>query len=155
MHMNRYYCQTCGQIMFGSNHPNNGQIKCGKCNSIDWSELPKDDTCGNCPKSNSICTQSDCSDQAAINTELDYVISDRLNMTIDEIDAIPLTCIRLLRELVKSFQLNNSKELIEAVKDLLNQLEGIGIYIPGEDHGQWAECEGLSFNRIEKAISNQ
>lgn len=39
-----------------------------------------------------------------------------------------------------------------ATVDLLNQLEGIGIYIPGCDEGQWADASGLSFQRIEAAL---
>ena len=39
MKLKRFYCQTCGQIMFGSNNPNNDQIKCNKCKSIDWALL--------------------------------------------------------------------------------------------------------------------
>lgn len=41
-----------------------------------------------------------------------------------------------------------------ALADLLNQLEGIGIYIPGEAEGQWAGTEGLSFERAEAATNN-
>ena len=43
MKMQHYYCQTCGQIMFGSNNPNNDQIKCNKCKSIDWALLEEFD----------------------------------------------------------------------------------------------------------------
>lgn len=45
-----------------------------------------------------------------------------------------------------------TKELLAATKDLLDQLQGIGIYIPGVDEGNWHEAEGLSFSRIEKAV---
>ncbi len=36
-------------------------------------------------------------------------------------------------------------ELVEALHNLLSQLEGVGIYIEGVDEGQWAGTEGLSF----------
>lgn len=45
-------------------------------------------------------------------------------------------------------------ELFAALADLLAQLEGIGIYIPGEDAGQWADAEGLSFAQAEKALAS-
>ena len=39
--------------------------------------------------------------------------------------------------------------LAGALNDLLTQLEAIGIYIPGQDNGQWAGTEGLSFSATE------
>ena len=36
-------------------------------------------------------------------------------------------------------------ELVEALHNLLSQLEGVGIYIEGVDEGQWTGTEGLSF----------
>jgi hypothetical protein len=47
----------------------------------------------------------------------------------------------------------NERRLLSALADLLEQLEGIGIYIPGNDEGQTAETEGLSFARAEKLIN--
>ena len=43
-------------------------------------------------------------------------------------------------------------ELFLAAKELLAQLVGLGIYIPGQDEGQWENAEGLSFARIEAAV---
>lgn len=43
-------------------------------------------------------------------------------------------------------------QLKAALSDLLMQLEGIGIYIPGNDAGQWSGAEGLSFARSEAAL---
>jgi hypothetical protein len=40
-----------------------------------------------------------------------------------------------------------------ALRDLLEQLRGIGIYVPGLSEGQWADAEGLSFTRAEFALS--
>lgn len=40
----------------------------------------------------------------------------------------------------------------KALKALLTQLEGIGIAIPGQDAGQWAGTEGLSFARAYAAV---
>jgi hypothetical protein len=34
-----------------------------------------------------------------------------------------------------------------ALRDLLEQLEGIGIAVRGQDEGQWAGTEGLSLGR--------
>jgi hypothetical protein len=48
--------------------------------------------------------------------------------------------------------MRNAPELRSAIIDLLNQLEAIGIYIPGEDEGQWTDAAGLSFARIEAAL---
>lgn len=42
---------------------------------------------------------------------------------------------------------------LDALRDLLDQLEGVGIYIPGEDSGQWAGTEGLSFTQAEAAAT--
>lgn len=47
----------------------------------------------------------------------------------------------------------HAKQLTEILKSLLDQLEGVGIYIPGEDSGQWAGTEGLSFMQAETALS--
>lgn len=41
---------------------------------------------------------------------------------------------------------------LEALKDLLDQLEAIGPYIPGEAESQWADLAGLSFAKAEDAI---
>ena len=48
--------------------------------------------------------------------------------------------------------MNQDSEAKAALIDLLNQLEAIGIYIPGEDAGQWADAAGLSFKRAEEAV---
>ena len=44
-------------------------------------------------------------------------------------------------------------DLLEALRGLLDQLEAVGIYIPGEDSGQWHEAEGLSFRKASEAIA--
>ena len=46
----------------------------------------------------------------------------------------------------------HAERLAEALRNLLDQLEGVGIYIPGEDSGQWAGTEGLSFTQAEAAL---
>lgn len=48
-----------------------------------------------------------------------------------------------------------AERLAEALRDLLDQLEGVGIYIPGEDSGQWAGAEGLSFAQAEAALAQE
>ena len=40
----------------------------------------------------------------------------------------------------------------EALRDLLDQLEFSGIYIPGQDKGQWADAAGISFREAEAAL---
>lgn len=40
-----------------------------------------------------------------------------------------------------------------ALRDLLLQLESVGIYLPGNDAGQWASVEGLSFSAAEAALT--
>ena len=40
-----------------------------------------------------------------------------------------------------------------ALRDLLDQLQRIGIYVPGMDEGQWADAQGLSFARAEAAVA--
>jgi hypothetical protein len=44
-------------------------------------------------------------------------------------------------------------EMLEALRGLLDQLEAAGIYIPGEDSGQWHGAEGLSFRKASEAIA--
>lgn len=44
-------------------------------------------------------------------------------------------------------------ELLSALTDLLDQLEAVGIYIPGQDSGQWHGAEGLSFKQAKAAIN--
>lgn len=44
-------------------------------------------------------------------------------------------------------------DLLEALRGLLDQLEAVGIYIPGEDSGQWHGAEGLSFRKASEAIA--
>lgn len=44
-------------------------------------------------------------------------------------------------------------KLLSAFVDLLDQLEAAGIYIPGQDEGQWADAAGLSFRRAEAAVA--
>jgi hypothetical protein len=44
-------------------------------------------------------------------------------------------------------------QLKAALTDLLAQLEGIGIYIAGEDAGQWSGTEGLSFSKAAAALA--
>lgn len=44
-------------------------------------------------------------------------------------------------------------ELLSALRGLLDQLEAVGIYIEGEDSGQWQGAEGLSFNPAAEAIA--
>jgi len=41
---------------------------------------------------------------------------------------------------------------LEALEELLDQLQAIGIYMPGCDEGQWAGTEGLSFAKAEAAL---
>jgi hypothetical protein len=48
---------------------------------------------------------------------------------------------------------NAHDDLVAALANLMDQLEGIGIYIPGEDAGQWADAAGLSFSKAEQAIA--
>jgi hypothetical protein len=45
-------------------------------------------------------------------------------------------------------------QLKAALSDLLEQLKGIGVYSPGEDDGQWAGTEGLSFRKATEALSS-
>jgi hypothetical protein len=40
----------------------------------------------------------------------------------------------------------------EALADLMDQLEAVGIAVPGEDAGQWADVAGLSFARAYGAL---
>jgi hypothetical protein len=49
--------------------------------------------------------------------------------------------------------MKSNKPEVQALRDLLDQLEGVGIYIPGEDSGQWAGTEGLSFTQAEAALA--
>jgi hypothetical protein len=42
---------------------------------------------------------------------------------------------------------------LEALQDLLDQLESVGLYIKGEEEGQWHGAEGLSFSRAEKVAT--
>jgi hypothetical protein len=44
---------------------------------------------------------------------------------------------------------------LEALQDLLDQLEGVGLYIKGEEEGQWHGAEGLSFSRAEKVATGK
>jgi len=44
-------------------------------------------------------------------------------------------------------------ELVAALKGLLDQLEGVGIYIPECDEGQWAGTEGLCFAQAEQVLA--
>lgn len=46
----------------------------------------------------------------------------------------------------------SAPQLAEAVAGLLDQLAGIGIYIPGEDGGHWAGAEGLDFEPARAAL---
>jgi len=41
---------------------------------------------------------------------------------------------------------------IAALEDLMDQLEGIGIAVKGEDSGQWHGAEGLSFDQARAAL---
>lgn len=41
-----------------------------------------------------------------------------------------------------------------ALRDLLDQMKGVGIYIPGVDEGVVADYAGLSFARAEQAIND-
>lgn len=45
--------------------------------------------------------------------------------------------------------------IVEALRDLLEQLEFIGIYIPGEGEGQWADAAGISFREAETALKGE
>lgn len=47
---------------------------------------------------------------------------------------------------------DHAQKLAAALQDLLGQLEGVGIYTPGEDAGQWQDAEGVSFTRAESAL---
>jgi len=40
----------------------------------------------------------------------------------------------------------------ETLKELLDQLEAVGIYIRGQDEGQWEGTEGLSFAQAERIL---
>jgi hypothetical protein len=44
-------------------------------------------------------------------------------------------------------------EILAALVDLMDQLEGVGIAIDDQDSGQWHGAEGLSFNQVRAAIS--
>jgi hypothetical protein len=44
-------------------------------------------------------------------------------------------------------------ELLDAVSDILGQLEAVGLLIDGEDCGQWHGAEGLSFAKAREAIA--
>jgi len=44
-------------------------------------------------------------------------------------------------------------ELLDAVLDMLGQLEAVGLLIDGEDCGQWHGAEGLSFAKAREAIA--
>jgi hypothetical protein len=48
---------------------------------------------------------------------------------------------------------NIHDELVKALSNLLDQLEGVGIYIEGVDEGQWAGTEGLSFAEASAALA--
>lgn len=48
--------------------------------------------------------------------------------------------------------MSQEQRIKKALQDLLFQLEGIGIYIPGNDEGQWHGTEGLSFKQAEDAL---
>jgi len=39
-----------------------------------------------------------------------------------------------------------------ALRDLLDQLRGVGVYVRGHEEGQWADAQGLSFSRAELAL---
>lgn len=41
------------------------------------------------------------------------------------------------------------------LKDLLKQLEGIGIFIPGENEGQWADAAGLDFEAANEILERE
>lgn len=43
--------------------------------------------------------------------------------------------------------------VVAALADLMEQLEGVGIYAPGEDSGQWADVSGLTFKQAEAALA--
>lgn len=49
---------------------------------------------------------------------------------------------------------SDRNESSQALLELMQQLQGIGIYVPGNDGGQWAGTEGLSFARAEAALSD-
>lgn len=42
---------------------------------------------------------------------------------------------------------------VDALRGLMEQLEGVGIYTKGEDAGQWSGTEGLSFAEAEAALA--
>jgi|694.fasta_scaffold03825_22 hypothetical protein len=44
-------------------------------------------------------------------------------------------------------------ELLDALQELVDQLEGVGIAIEEEDSGQWHGAEGLSFAKARAAIA--
>ena len=50
---------------------------------------------------------------------------------------------------------NTHEAMKEALRDLLEQLEFIGIYIPGEGEGQWADAAGISFREAEAALKGE
>tara|TARA_R100000687_G_C6298042_1_gene94566 strand:- start:240 stop:425 length:186 start_codon:yes stop_codon:yes gene_type:complete len=43
-------------------------------------------------------------------------------------------------------------EVLEALRNLLDQLEAVGIYIEGVDEGQWFGTEGLSFSEANAVL---
>lgn len=44
-------------------------------------------------------------------------------------------------------------DLLDALHDLMDQLEGVGIAIEDQDSGQWHGAEGLSFAKARAAIA--
>jgi hypothetical protein len=64
------------------------------------------------------------------------------------------------RELQKAVQLDSAcrliaaaPDLLDALHDLMDQLEGVGIAIEDQDSGQWHGAEGLSFAKARTAIA--
>lgn len=51
-------------------------------------------------------------------------------------------------------QLNSGNPALDALKDLMEQLEGIGIAIKDEDAGQWHGTEGLSFTKAWEVLNH-
>jgi len=57
----------------------------------------------------------------------------------------------ITRDIVHSDNVHS--DLVRALFNLLEQLEGVGIYIKGQDEGQWAGTEGLSFAEANAALT--
>ena len=55
------------------------------------------------------------------------------------------------RKSVKKLK-SNTPDAKKVLRDLMEQLVGVGIAVEGEDAGQWADAEGLSFREAWKCL---